>query len=204
MDLRKLFSVIALGFAATVALGLPASAHSAITSTFPAVGNPSTLVDSVSVTANEELLNLGGENNGFVFAVTDSAGHYYGDGCVAIDGPTAVMNVSLGEPGDYTVGYRIVSADGHPLEGSWVFAYAPESGSLVGNAYLKLPVCGETPIPVETLEPEPLPIADEPEPQVETFNSAPIIGAITIPVIIGAIWFLIRLLGKSDSEDHLT
>ena len=204
MGIRKHLSVIALGFAATVALGLPASAHSAITSTFPAVGNPATLVDSVSVTANEELLNLGGENNGFVFAVTDSAGHYYGDGCVAIDGPTAVMNVSLGEPGNYTVGYRIVSADGHPLEGSWVFAYAPESGSPVGDAYLELPVCGETPIPVETLEPEPLPIADEPEPQVETFNSAPIIGAITIPVIIGAIWFLIRLLGKSDSEDHLT
>ena len=204
MGIRKHLSVIALGFAATVALGLPASAHSAITSTFPAVGNPSTLVDSVSVTANEELLNLGGESNGFVFAVTDSAGHYYGDGCVAIDGPTAVMNVSLGGPGDYTVGYRIVSADGHPLEGSWVFAYAPESGSPVGDAYLELPVCGETPIPVETLEPEPLPIAEEPEPQVETFNSAPIIGAITIPIIIGAIWFLIRLLGKSDSEDHLT
>ena len=204
MDLRKLFSVIALGFLAALSFGSAAHAHSAITSTFPAVGNPSTLVDSVSVTANEELLNLGGENNGFVFAVTDSAGHYYGDGCVAIDGPTAVMNVSLGEPGNYTVGYRIVSADGHPLEGSWVFAYAPESSSLVGNAYLELPVCGETPIPVETLEPEPLPIADEPEPQVETFNSAPIIGAITIPVIVGAIWFLIRLLGKSDSEDHLT
>jgi hypothetical protein len=51
---------------------------------------------------------------------------------------------------------------------------------------------------------EPLPIAEEPELQVETFNSAPIIGAITIPIIIGAIWFLIRLLGKSDSEDHLT
>jgi len=195
---------MALTFIAALSFGSAASAHSEATSTFPAADNTATLVDSVSVTAEEELMNLDSENNGFVFAVTDSAGHYYGDGCVAVDGPTAVMNVSLGEPGDYTVGYRIVSVDGHSLEGSWTFTYEPESDSPVGNAYLELPVCGETPILVETLNLVAPPIAEEPEPQVETFNSAPVIGTITIPIIIGAIWFLIRLLGKSDSEDHLT
>ena len=205
MDIRKPLGVIALGFAATFALGLPASAHSAITSTFPAADTPATLVDSVSVTANEELLNLGGESNGFVFSVTDSAGHYFGDGCVAIDGPTAVMGVSLGAPGDYTVAYRIVSADGHPLEGAWVFSYAPEADSPVGEAYLELPVCGVEPVPVETADatPEPAPTLIAPAPQVETFSIAPIIGAITIPLVIGAVWLFMRLLGKPNSEDHL-
>ena len=206
MDIRKLVSVVAIGFAAAMSGNVPASAHSAITSTFPAADSTATLVDTVSLTANEELLDLGGSGNGFVFSVTDSAGHFYGDGCVTVDGPTAAMDVALGETGNYTIAYRIVSADGHPLEGSWAFTYVPEDGSPVGEAYLELPVCGEEPIPAVTAEPEPTPTpsASATEPQVETFSIAPVIGAITIPLVIGAIWLLSRLLGKSDSEDHLT
>ncbi len=205
MDIRQLLGGVALGFVATVGAALPASAHSAVTSTFPAADAPATLVDSVSVTANEELLNLGDSRNGFVFSVTDSAGHYYGNGCVAIDGPTAVMNVSLGEPGDYTVAYRIVSADGHPLEGTWKFSYTPEPGSPAGEAFLELPVCGVDPVPVETAEPapEPEPVVIAPAPQVETFSIAPVIGVIAVAVTIGGVWLLSRLLGKPDSEDHL-
>ena len=205
MDIRKHLSAIALGFAATVALGLPASAHSAVTSTFPAADAPATLVDSVSLTANEELLNLGDSGNGFVFSITDSAGHFYGDGCVTVDGPTAAMPVALGAPGNYTVAYRIVSGDGHPLEGSWVFSYAPEAGSPVGDAYLELPVCGEDPVPVVTAEPtqDPEPIVIAPAPQVETFSIAPVIGVIAVAVIIAGVWLLSRLLGKPNSEDHL-
>lgn len=203
MDLRKPLSIIALAFAAIIASSASAHAHPVITSTFPASNEPATLVDSVSVSASEDLLDLGDGTNGFVFSVTDSDGHFYGDGCVAIDGPTAVMNVALGGPGNYTVGYRIVAADGHELDGSWAFTYEPEYVSPVGDAYLELPVCGATQTPAKIGKPGPIPFAKESKSQVETFNSAPIIGAITIPVIIGAIWFLIRLLGKPDSEDHL-
>ena len=205
MDIRRPLSIVALAFLAAIGTVSPALAHSAVTSTFPAADAPATLVDSVSLTANEELLNLGDSGNGFVFSVTDSAGHYYGDGCVAVDGPTAAMAVALGEAGTYTVAYRIVSADGHPLEGSWAFTYVPEADSPVGEAYLELPVCGVEPVPAETAEPtpEPDPVVVAPAPQVETFSIAPVIGAITDPLVIGAIWLLSRLLGKPDSEDHL-
>lgn len=204
VDKRTPVSLFALGFLLSLGLAQPAFAHSAITSTFPAADSTATLVDSVSVTANEDLLDLGGDGTGSVFSVTDANGHFFGDGCVTIDGPTSVMDIQLGEPGMYTVAYRVVSADGHPIEGSWAFTYAPDSETLAGEAYLTLPVCGETPTPVEPPDPEPTPAVTVAEPLVETFNLAPIIGAITIPLVIGAIWILIRLLGKSDSEDHLT
>jgi methionine-rich copper-binding protein CopC len=205
VDIRQFLGGVALGFVAAMGAALPASAHSAVTSTFPAADAPATLVDSVSLTANEDLLDLGDSGNGFVFSVTDSAGHFYGDGCVAVDGPTAAMAVVLGEAGSYTVAYRIVSADGHPLEGSWVFSYTPEAGSPVGEAFLELPVCGVDPAPVKTAEPtlEPEPIVIAPAPQVETFSIAPVIGVIAVAVTIGAVWLLSRLLGKPDSEDHL-
>ena len=206
MDIRRFLSIVGVTFAATIGTVSGASAHSAITSTFPAADSTATLVDTVSLTANEELLDLGGTGNGFVFSVTDSNGHFYGDGCVDVDGPTAAMSVALGGPGNYTIAYRIVSADGHPLEGSWVFSYVPESGSPVGEPYLELPVCGVDPVPVETAAPteEPDPIMIAPAPQIETFSIAPVIGVIAVALTIGGVWLLSRLLGKSDSEDHLT
>ena len=206
MDIRRFLIIVGLTFVVTLGTVSGASAHSAITSTFPAADATATLVESVSLTANEELLDLGGTGNGFVFSVTDSNGHFYGDGCVTVDGPTAAMGVALGEPGNYTIAYRIVSADGHPLEGSWVFNYAPEAGSPMGEPYLELPVCGVDPVPVETAEPtaEPDPIVIAPAPQIETFSIAPVIGVIAVAVTIGGVWLLSRLLGKSDSEDHLT
>jgi hypothetical protein len=81
---------------------------------------------------------------------------------------------------------------------------------IAGPAYLELPVCGETPVPVVTAEPEPEP---EPEPTVtampitaqdDGLAIAPIIGIATTLAIASAIWLLMRSLGKRDSEDHLS
>ena len=105
MDIRRFLGIVGLTFTVAIGTVSGASAHSAITSTFPAADATATLVESVSLTANDELLDLGGTGNGFVFSVTDSDGHFYGDGCVDVDGPTAAMAVALGEPGNYTIAY---------------------------------------------------------------------------------------------------
>jgi methionine-rich copper-binding protein CopC len=200
---------VSAGFVLAVILSGPAFAHAALTGTSPASGAESTNLTEVSLTANEDLLDLGG-GNGFAISVTDAAGHFYGDGCVLVDGPTATMPVRLGKAGDYAVAYRVVSADGHPIEGAWSFTYNPAADMIAGPAYLELPVCGETPVPVVTAEPEPEP---EPEPTVtampitaqdDGLAIAPIIGIATTLAIASAIWLLMRSLGKRDSEDHLS
>lgn len=205
----KFHRILAPVFAAVALAGGvagPAFAHAALTGTSPENGASTTDTTSISLTANEELLDLG-DGEGFVIAVSDADGHFYGDGCVVVDGMTASMPVHLGGAGDYTVAYRVVSADGHPIEGSWQFTYSPAPDATVGTAYVDMPVCGETATAVETAKPEPMetptmmPVATAEDDK--PFDVVPFIGIATIPVIIAAIWLLMRSLGKRDSEDHL-
>ena len=56
----------------------------------------------------------------------DAAGLYYGDGCVAIDGPSVSTAAVLGEPGTYRLVYQVVSADGHTVSDEFTFEWAPE------------------------------------------------------------------------------
>lgn len=201
---RVIVPVFLAGCVLAVGVAAPAFGHASTVSLSPANESTTDSVESVSFTANEELLDLG-DGAGFVFAVTDADGHFYGDGCVTIDNRTASMPVVLGEGGEYTVAYRVVSADGHPIEGSWSFTYAPAANSPVGEAYFGLPVCGETPIPIAqpTTEPEPTPTVIEDATATPGFDIIPIIGIATIPLVLGGIWLLARTLGSRDSEDHL-
>lgn len=207
MSFRTAFSLAAVGFGLIAGTAAPAFAHSAVIDTSPAAKALVSEVTEVSVTANEELLDIGKNAKGFVLAVKDSDGAFYGDGCVSVDGDTATMPVKLALRGKYTVSYRVVSNDGHPVEGKFTFEFAgnPDETNLV--RYSERPECGKTPVVLvdETLEPtEPTGApTDEPAAEVESFDLAPWIGLATIPVIIGAIWILVRMLGSRDSEDHL-
>lgn len=198
-------AIVSAGFVLAVVASGPAFAHAALTATSPANGAESSDLTEVSLTANEDLLDLG-DGKGFDFAVTDSDGHFYGDGCVVIDGATASMPVQLGVAGEYTVAYRVVSADGHAIDGAWTFTYSPAVDAVAGQAYLELPVCGQTPTPLVTTEPEPEPTvtAMPITAQDDGLAIAPLIGIATTLAIGAAIWLLMRSLGKRDSEDHLS
>lgn len=205
MKISRVGAIVSAGLVLAVVGSGPAVGHAALTGTSPERGAESSDVTEVSLTANEDLLDLG-DGKGSDFAVTDSDGHFYGNGCVIIDGSTASMPVQLGTAGEYTVAYRVVSADGHAIDGVWTFTYTPSPDAVVGESYLELPVCGQTPTSVVTTKPEPEPTlsAMPITAQDDGLALAPLIGIATTLAIAAAIWLLMRSLGKRDNEDHLS
>ena len=121
---------------------LPASAHNSVVATTPAEGATVTQQPGeISLETNDELLELDG---GSVIEVQGPDGRYYGDGCTLIDGSTAAMEAELGAPGDYTVTWRVVSTDGHPISGTWAFTWQPAEGVALGEGSDAPGDCGGT------------------------------------------------------------
>ena len=103
----------------------PALAHDALSSTSPAQDSVATTApETVTLTlseppANSENLNLS------TSTVTDGAGKTISDGKVTVYGPTLSTNLDPGTAGTYTVLWRTVSSDGHPIEGKYSFTVQP-------------------------------------------------------------------------------
>ena len=101
-----------------------ALAHSELVSSDPADG--ATLdapPQTVSFTFNEALMP------DFVrFIGTDPSGATGDLPVSSVDGPTATIDWPAGAPGgEWRVNYRVVSQDGHPIEGGITFTYAAAS-----------------------------------------------------------------------------
>lgn len=148
--------VAALVTAAVLGLASPALAHNSVVATTPeADATLTVLPESFEIRTDDALLDLGGEGAGFAFLVQDAAGLYYGDGCVRVSGPSMLTTPALGAPGEYTVTWQLVSADGHSLSGSYGFAWEPEDGTPPAGGSAERPRCGEESPPAASGTPEP-------------------------------------------------
>ena len=116
--------------AATTLVAGPASAHNVVVDTTPGTG--STVAEApaeVSVTFDDVVLELGADGSSTVVQVTGEDGQEYATGCPTTTDRTVSVPVSLDDAGEYTVAWRIVSADGHPTSGEFSFTYAPADGA---------------------------------------------------------------------------
>jgi methionine-rich copper-binding protein CopC len=96
----------------------PAFAHTRLQSSNPAEGaSTDTAPTSVSLTFNEPV------QPGFAtLTLIGPDGVAYQSGPVTADGDTVSTEVTpLGPAGNYEIGYRVVSEDGHPVAGSVAF-----------------------------------------------------------------------------------
>ncbi|MCU1580096.1 MAG: copper resistance protein CopC [Rhodoglobus sp.] len=141
-----------------LAAPLAASAHDTLVSSTPSDGSTITgLPDAFSVTMNEPLGDLTGNGSGFAIEVRDAAGAYYGDGCFTIADATLATAAALGAPGNYTLLWQVVSADGHIASGELRFAWAPADGSTASPGSATPPVCGATADPTAPATPMAIP-----------------------------------------------
>ena len=159
--IRQLLSAV-LGalilVSAVVGAAVPASAHDAAESTSPAPGTTvATPPEQVSITFNKNPLLLGSQ-----IVVTDAAGNSWADGAVEIVDNVASQKLKPGAPaGAFTVAWRVVSSDSHPIEGS--FGFTATAGATGSTAAAAVPTLS-TPQPGVTGTPVPAPNAAEPFP----------------------------------------
>ncbi|WP_104063145.1 copper resistance CopC family protein [Arthrobacter sp. 4R501] len=202
---RQLLSVVLGTFvlaAALLGFSTPASAHDAAESSSPGQGaTVATAPEQVSVTFNKNPLGIGAQ-----FSVKDSAGAEWADGAVEIVDSTATQKLKAGAPaGEYTVAWRVVSSDSHPIEGTFGFtataaaAGAAPSGTSAAGASpsAAVPTMG-TAQPGTVAAPVPAEGASEPFPL-----SLVIFAAVAVGLLV-AIGILAKRRLTADSDDDET
>lgn len=95
--------------------------HNALTGSVPAAGeavpvSPAT----VTLTFNDTVQNL----EPLVTVTSADGSHWEGTAITVLTNQVTAAVNPLGAAGVYTVSYRVVSADGHPVEGSYQFTLA--------------------------------------------------------------------------------
>jgi len=140
---RRLVATVLLIVAMAIS-GTPAAwAHAVRVATDPA---PDATLNSgparVTATFNEQL-----QSNFAAMTVVGPDGNLWSDGAPRVQGAAVSVGVRpLGPTGRYTVNYRVTSADGHVVSGSWSFTLAvagsgsPGPSASAGVADSGLPV----------------------------------------------------------------
>jgi copper resistance protein C len=111
----------------------PAFAHDVLVGSDPVVGSTeSSIPEDVTLTFNDKILNFGANSNQIV--VKDPMGMVISSGAAHISGTqiSEVLSPKMLMMGTYTVSFRIVSADGHPVSGSYTFKVAAKASPAPG------------------------------------------------------------------------
>jgi methionine-rich copper-binding protein CopC len=118
--MRKLLAVLTLTGLGLFALASPAWAHNSLVSSNPTEeASLSAGPQTVVLTFDQPVQEGEGLNS---IAVTGPDGKEWQGGPASVDSNVVSAPVrELGPKGVYTVGYRIVSADGHPVSGKVTF-----------------------------------------------------------------------------------
>ncbi|MCT1434325.1 copper resistance CopC family protein [Dietzia maris] len=111
-----------LALSAAVVAASPAAAHAALAGSTPADGSTIEVApEQVTLTFNEDI-----QQDFHALTVLGPDGTQWAEGEPRAQGRELSIDLDgLGEAGQYTIGFRVVSADGHPIQGSFPFGFAP-------------------------------------------------------------------------------
>ena len=192
-------AVVATVVAPAVVVATPAQAHNFLVSSTPSSGEVLTrLPREFIITTNGPLFTLGHSTNGFAMEIRDTAGQYYGDGCLAVSGSSMSQAPALGAPGGYTVLWQLVSSDGHTVSGEYPFTWAPDAGQPVSVGASIPPDCHGT---TGGQAPNPNPTAAATDSRTSSANLSDVLwigGAIAAVLLAALVTFLV--LGRRNSK----
>ncbi|MGH3516437.1 MAG: copper resistance CopC family protein [Haloechinothrix sp.] len=117
-----------LAVCAVLGLGTPASAHNVLISSDPDKGASLDAGPEQVTLTFDQSIQSGDVNQ---IAVTGPGGTQWTTGPVEVDRNVATVPVApLGPAGEYTIGYRVLSSDGHPVSGEIPFTLTKAGSGL--------------------------------------------------------------------------
>ncbi|MER5967712.1 copper resistance CopC family protein [Streptomyces sp. NPDC002057] len=181
-----------------------AAAHTGLEGSDPANGAVvGTLPRSVTLTFSDPMTRKYAQ-----LAVTGPGGAALGDGAPTVSGRTVTLRLKDVGPaaGAYTVGYRVVSADGHPVTGTSAFTVRPAATSAAAtpsapspSATAPAPAGGasSTPSPRSSLSRTAVASGERAETSLKAIGIGFGIG---LPVMIAAMVVTVRRRGRSADD----
>ena len=134
--MKKIVFAALLALAASLFVIAPASAHAALSWSSPAVSSSVTEAPTqVTLVFDDEIQVIEGTESNII-TVTDENDRHFETGDVTVNGGKVGVELSPLNEGTYTVAYRVVSADGHPVSSEYQFEFSttPEIQTLTGTA----------------------------------------------------------------------
>ena len=130
---KRNISTVFLGLLTLFITIQPAYAHTKLISASPSAGSTLEIWPTqIILEFDEELQNLGPEKANFL-VVNNSVGDQVSETDEVIDGNKLTVTLSPNEiKGPVLVYYRVVSTDGHPVEGEYKFTYGADEISPEG------------------------------------------------------------------------
>ena len=107
----------------------PAYAHDQLVDAHPSEGEivEAGIVD-IELRFSDDVLAIGEGNEILVIGPQGESSKLQNNSCAFSDGDLVTTRVDLDQPGDYTVTWRVVSGDGHPITGIQRFSVENSSG----------------------------------------------------------------------------
>ncbi|MBT9606996.1 MAG: copper resistance protein CopC [Microbacterium sp.] len=171
-----------------------ASAHDSLVSATPSADETVSTASEVELTFSANLLGADGGNE--VIVVGPGSRHYETD-CTALAGPTLTTPVQLGPAGEYQVTWRAVSSDGHPVSGTYAFAYAPAAGEPAASGTETSP-CAK----VAADQSAPAPDATAPASGPSGLVIGLAVGGVAVIAVGVVVFLLVRTRREDDSDDE--
>ena len=134
--MKKIVFAALLALTASLFVIAPASAHAALSWSSPEVSSSvSEAPTQVTLVFDDEIQIIEGTESNII-TVTDENDRHFETGDVTVNGGKVGVELSPLNEGTYTVAYRVVSADGHPVSSEYQFEFTttPEIQTLTGTA----------------------------------------------------------------------
>lgn len=129
--MKRLVTVLLTLAGALMLASGPAAAHSVVIGSTPEQGEQiAEAPERVDVIFNEAL-----QEQFAAITVVGPDGNLWSTGDPMVDGSTVSVGLDgLGPVGEYTIAYRVTSADGHPVSGTRTFTLTQEGTGIPGEA----------------------------------------------------------------------
>lgn len=192
--LPTFLAAAAVALAALLIPAAPASAHDELVSSDPSADAVlDALPPQITLTYSADILDADGAT---VIQVTDAAGTALTDGAATVSGTVVTQALAGPASGVVTVVWRVVSGDGHPIDGTFSFT-VPAAPTPTAT-----PTPTETPSATSTPEPT-VTVTATPAPAESTSDASPlpwILLAVAAVLVVGALVWVALARGRGGSS----